>query len=112
VALSSSGRNFLRLSLFSLLPAGILVKSANSLSGTLHGIKDRNVSCQELLLYLQSFRLSGAGRQNDYYGLILSTSKLYEELVYFVQPFPRVNWQEDVYILLNQDDVYSAIPCY
>jgi hypothetical protein len=53
---------FLRLALFSLLPARIFVKFVNSFSGMFHGAKDWDGSCEELLLYLQSFWLSGARR--------------------------------------------------
>jgi len=55
-------RSFLRLTLFSLLPARISVKFINSFSGMFHGAKDWDGSGEELLLYLQSFWLSGARR--------------------------------------------------
>jgi hypothetical protein len=58
----AQSRSFLRLALFSLLPARILVKFINSFSCTFHGTKDWDGSGKELLLYLQSFWLSGARR--------------------------------------------------
>jgi len=61
---------------FGLLPAIILVKSVNSFGGTFHGTEDRDGSCEEFLLYLQSLRFNRARRQNDYYGFILPLCKL------------------------------------
>jgi hypothetical protein len=51
-------------------------------------------------------------RQNDYYGLMLPATELYEEIIYFLQPVPRANRQENVRILLKQDYVDSRVPCY
>ena len=95
-----------------LLPGRMLVKSANSFSGTFHGAKDRDESGEQPLLYLQSFCFNGAGRQDDYYGFVLPPSKLYDELIYFLQAFLGVDREENLYVLLDQDDVNDGIPYY
>jgi len=59
---SVQSRSLLQLALFGLLPARILVKFINSFGCTFHGTKDRDGGGKELLLYLQSFWLSGAMR--------------------------------------------------